>query len=116
MDDVEIDWAISFESAINQIITRGLKNKIYPYDLIIVDIFLEGFGNGFDLIKVMHRIYPAVPFLIITSLSHDVVKENLFGMLSESIIHLKKPFMYADCKTEISNIFKIHNTAKMRSI
>ncbi len=107
MSDVEIDWAISFESAISQIITKGVKNKINPYDLIIVDIFLEGFGNGFDLIKVIHRIYPAVPFLIITSLSRDVVTENLSEMQTKNIIHLKKPFIYADCKAEISNIFKI---------
>ena len=112
MNDVEIDWAVSFESAINQIVTEGLKNKIYPYDLIIVDIFLEGFGNGFDLIKVIHRIYPAVPFLIITSLSHDVVKENLSEMQTKNVIYLKKPFMYADCKAEIGNIFKIQKITK----
>lgn len=105
--DVEVDWATSLESAMSLYVAKGAKNKKNPYDLLIVDIFLEGHGNGFDLIKIIHRMYPKTSFLIVTSLDHDVVKENLSDLQTANIIHLKKPFIYADCKSEIRNIFQI---------
>ncbi len=104
MKDVEINWAPSLEKAVAEIILHNDVSQSKPYDLIIVDVFLEGNGTGFDLIKVIQRIYPTIPFLVISSLSHEFVKECMDEFIEKNIVYLKKPFLYSQCKEEVKNI------------
>jgi DNA-binding response OmpR family regulator len=65
---IEIDWATSAETAC-QILedTSQARGKI-PYDLIIVDIFLEGKITGVDLWTLCQTVFPKMPALLMSQL------------------------------------------------
>lgn len=102
--DAEIQWAASLEQAVNQLIQSTDIIQKAPYDLIIADIFLEGNGTGLDLFKVISRTYPKIPFLVISSLPYEHVKEALAQEGKENLTYLQKPFLFAKCKEKIKEI------------
>lgn len=103
--DVEIHWASSLEQAVRQLIQNTDIEQKHPYDLVIADVFLEGNGTGLDFYKLIGETYPQVPFLIISSLSPDRVKESLAdGTKGENLNYLRKPFLFSECKEKVKEI------------
>jgi len=104
--DVQVDIVSSLESAINKVIKLDDDQQTIPYSLIIVDIFLEGRGTGFDLIKVINLIYPNIPFLVMTSLKLYFVEECLAEVKSNHMTYLRKPFLLEDFKQAINSLMQ----------
>ncbi|MBC7419684.1 MAG: response regulator [Bdellovibrio sp.] len=102
--DAEIQWASSLEQAVTQLIQNTDISEKAPYDLIIADIFLEGNGTGLDLWKVLSGTYPNIPFMVISSISKDQVLNAVSEEQKKSLVYLKKPFLFAQCKQSIRNI------------
>ncbi len=102
--DAEIQWASSLEQAVTHLIQNADISEKAPYDLIITDIFLEGNGTGLDFWTVLTGTYPGIPFLVISS----ITKENVLNAVSDeqkkSLVYLKKPFLFAQCKQSIQEI------------
>ncbi|MBS1958274.1 MAG: response regulator [Bdellovibrionales bacterium] len=94
---VTLDWSTTAEEAI-QTLNRAWKNGVKrPYDLIIVDVFLDGDQNGLDLWNLCKREYPDIP-VVLTS-AHKL--NSLFpkDMDPDDIpIFLQKPFSINECK------------------
>lgn len=102
--DAEIQWATSLEQAVTQLIRTTDISQKNPYDLIITDIFLEGNGTGLDLWKVLSGTYPRVPFLVISSIAKESVLNAVSDEQKKSLVYLKKPFLFAQCKRSIRDI------------
>jgi DNA-binding NtrC family response regulator len=102
--DAEIQWATSLEQAVTQLIQNTDIAEKIPYDLIIADIFLEGNGTGLDLWKVLSRTYPTIPFLVISSISEEQVISAVPEEQKSSLVYMKKPFQFSQCKESIRNI------------
>lgn len=104
--DAEISWAVSLEQAFTQIIQNTDINQKTPYDLVIADIFLEGAGTGLDFLKVINHTFPKIPFLVISSLSHDEVKKAVAREAKENLTYLQKPFQFGQCTEQIKTMLK----------
>ena len=102
--DTEIQWASSLEQAVTQLIQSTDIGEKAPYDLIIADIFLEGNGTGLDFMKVLGGTYPTIPFLVISSLQEEQVRSALSEEKKGSLVYLKKPFIFSQCKQSIRDI------------
>ena len=74
---VHIEWATSAEEAKARLLSRAAAGTEVPYDLMIVDIFLEGEENGLDFWKMVKKHYPDVPLIITSALPVDQYLHNL---------------------------------------
>ena len=95
--DVSLDWSTSAEEAIQNIRTAAKMGIVRPYDLIIVDVFLDGSQNGLDLWNLCKQEYPEIP-VVLTSASR---LESLFSDENGDMdipIFLQKPFSMSECK------------------
>lgn len=95
--DILLDWSTSAEEAIQRIRTAVKKHELKPYDLIIVDVFLDGSRSGLDFWRYCKREYEEIPIVITSANS----RESLFSKtmpLPEKPIFLQKPFTISECK------------------
>ncbi len=93
--DVQLDWSTSAEEAIQNVRNAAKMGVERPYDLIIVDVFLDGFQNGMDLWNLVKQEYPDIPVVMTSSTRLD----SLFTKESENLpMFLQKPFSMAECK------------------
>lgn len=95
--NMSLDWSTSAEEAIQTIRNASDEGIARPYDLIIVDVFLDGSQNGLDLWSVCKEEYPEIP-VVLTSASK---REDLFlteSDQSDRPIFLQKPFSMSECK------------------
>jgi DNA-binding response OmpR family regulator len=98
--DAEIDWATSAEEAVFEM---NAKTKAYgrlPYDLIIIDVFLEGESTGLEFYELCKNQYPDIPVLVTSALPVGKFL-NLTGHHDQKMPFLQKPFSVRECKEAI---------------
>lgn len=95
---IALDWSTTAEEAI-QTMNRAWKMGVKrPYDLIVIDVFLDGDQNGLDLWNLCRREYPDIP-VVLTS-AHRL--STLFSKDTDPLdipIFLQKPFGINECKS-----------------
>lgn len=101
----EVDWVTSAEQAMALIEDRNSKaaNRGHPYDLVLVDIFLEGSTTGLDLWTLCEQFYPKMPIVVTSALPVD----KFFATLGPQTIlppFLPKPFLPGECKQLLEGI------------
>lgn len=96
----KIDW-VTTEMDAEELLNRSIKERS-PYDLIIIDIMLEGPRNGFDLYAKFGDIYH--DRIIITS---GLQYQSYNGYLDNSHtlpFCLEKPLVPVECIEAVSKI------------
>jgi len=89
---MRMDWATSAEEAINYIKKRIKNGQENPYDLIIIDIFLDGKKTGLDLWQYLYEEnLQNIPVIMTSSISEKRFSD-LMGRYSIMPHFLKKPF------------------------
>lgn len=102
---MEADWVTSTEEALSLLRnpTGAPRKNGGPYDLLLVDIFLEGSSTGLDLWKLCQQAYPEMPVVITSGLPID----KFFTTLGRDTIappFLAKPFQFGECKQLLQGI------------
>lgn len=98
---VEWEYVTSGEESLELIRRRGGFRGGCPYSLVVADIFLDGDMTGFDVWMECRRMYPQMPFVIMSCLSYDRYFSILQGM-NNCPVYLPKPLTVARC----ASIFK----------
>jgi len=83
--------ALSVEEALNKLVQYTDIERNRPFELVITDTFLAGAATGLDLWRVFYKIYPDIPFLIISNLSFYEINQNIKTELLSEINYLRKP-------------------------
>lgn len=98
-----LDWATSAEEAICHLKTRSRRHREKPYDLVIIDFFLEGETTGLELCDIYNKNYPRVPVLVTSGLP---VKEFLIACGREDVCppFMQKPFSPEECKFMVESL------------
>lgn len=100
---VSLDWSTTAEEAMQKIDAAWKKGENRPYDLIIIDMFLDGSQNGLDLWNLCRKEYPEIP-IVLTSSSQ---LGSFFESEKEPVdmpIFLQKPFSMNECKILFKNL------------
>jgi DNA-binding response OmpR family regulator len=105
---VHIEWATSAEEAKARLLSRSATGLSTPYDLMIVDIFLEGAENGLDFWKMVKNHFPEVPLVITSALPVDQYLHHL-GVDAGLPPFLAKPFTVNECKQLLKSILRKKN-------
>lgn len=92
-----LDWATSAEEAVNYIKKRMRAGKGLPYDLIIIDIFLDGKKTGVDLWQHLYEENLHKVPVIMTSGISEKRFSDLMGRYSVVPKFLKKPLQLDRC-------------------
>lgn len=111
---VHIEWATSAEEAKARLLSRSASGHRAPYDLMIVDIFLEGAENGLDFWKLVKTHFPDVPLVITSALPVDQYLHHL-GVDAGLPPFLAKPFTVNECKQLLKSILRKRNPPSERS-
>lgn len=90
--------------------TEGLeKIRNGSYDLVFTDLRMPGL-SGFELMKEARSVSPAVPFVVVTAVSHlDAAINALRDGASDFIT---KPFKFEDIKKVIERVTREYNLMK----
>ncbi len=96
----QLDWATSSEEARSYIRKRLSQGKKVPYDLIVLDVFLEGHETGIDLWQEMFEEIQEVPIIMTSSISENRFS-HLVGQYAIMPTFLKKPFNIKSCVNSI---------------
>ncbi len=108
--DCEIDWATNLEKALTKTIQRVDELPRQPYDLVVADVMLDGWGTGVDLWKVLARAYPEMPVMLISSMK---LEELLISSATpdptqpvsfDQLHYLQKPFSMGELKSSIREL------------
>lgn len=93
----KLDWATSAEEAMGYISRRLQAGKTTPYDLIIIDIFLDGRRTGVDLWQYLCEAnIQHVPVIMTSGISEQRFAQ-LMGRYAVAPKFLKKPFKMQVC-------------------
>jgi response regulator of citrate/malate metabolism len=96
-DQVVLNWSTTAEEAMENIHNAWEKKIRRPYDLIIVDVFLDGTQNGIDLWNLCRREYPDIP-VVLTSATRLGKLFPANAELPDTPIFLQKPFNINESK------------------
>ena len=107
-ETISLEWATSAEDAIVLLkkMAETTPQAGKSYDLVVVDIFLDGKRTGIDLWHTCQKLLPNVPVLVTSALSLD----KFFAAVgSDSITppYLQKPFSPRECKQAFEGILKL---------
>ena len=83
-------------------------DKIYEksYDLLLLDVNVNGEKNGFELLSSLRESKIATPAIFITSLNNI---ENLTeGYACGCCDYIRKPFDLAELKLRVNQVIKLH--------
>jgi len=103
--NITIDSFSSAEEALTHLDKINRTKGASLYDLLIIDIYLEGTVNGLDLMRVVEKNYSEIPIVITSSTS----PYNFLKMLGEDFIcppFLEKPFSFNRCKTLLESVLE----------
>ena len=96
-----LDWATSAEEAMSYIGKRMRSGRRLPYDLVIIDIFLDGVRTGVDLWQFLNESnVQNMPVIMTSGISEDRFTQ-LMGRYYIMPKFLKKPFKMQSCITAI---------------
>ena len=91
-------------------------DKIYEksYDLLLLDVNVNGEKNGFELLSSLREIKIATPAIFITSLNNI---ENLTeGYACGCCDYIRKPFDLAELKLRVNQVIKLHCFSSLDTI
>jgi len=74
----------------------------YPVDVAIIDYILPD-CDGFDILKKVREVHPALPAIIMTGFSHERVV--IKAIRSEVADYIKKPLKLAYLKKRLAELF-----------
>ncbi|NDV42370.1 MULTISPECIES: response regulator transcription factor [Flagellimonas] len=92
----QYDLASGYRSALERI-------SLYEYDCIILDINLPG-GNGFDLLKILHKEDKTDGVIILSA--RDSLDDKLKGLELGADDYLTKPFYFSELNARIKAIVR----------
>lgn len=102
---IQLDWAVSTEAGLTNLM-KTLKDTDHPhYDLIISDIFLEGESTGVDFWRICREHFPCTPFIMTSSLSVEQFT-SMAGKKARKPAYLKKPFSLYVCENLCKKMLK----------
>jgi DNA-binding NtrC family response regulator len=94
---IELNWVTSAEAALRNIEDAARRRGRVPFDLAIIDIFLDGRANGIELWNHCHRVYPQMPAVVISALPwhrfHDFIENH-----AVCPPYLEKPLSLSQCR------------------
>ncbi len=101
---ISLDWATSADEAISLLRENRMNRPGMPYDLIVIDLFLDGkTTTGIDCWKICQELFPDVPIILTSVLSLD----RFFSMIGRQSIsppYLQKPFTISECRHMFMNM------------
>ena len=100
---VKIDWAASAEAAMKIIESAIDISTRPPFDLIVVDNFLEGTVSGLDFWRLCQVTFPRIPVVMTSSMSAN----KFFRSVGEGSIappFLSKPFSLLECREMFESV------------
>ncbi len=77
--------------------------KVYPYDLVILDLMLPGM-SGTEILRRLRRNNPCVPVLILTA--RDDTQEKVQNFEAGADDYLTKPFAFAELVVRIKALLR----------
>ncbi|MCM4163611.1 MULTISPECIES: response regulator transcription factor [unclassified Arenibacter] len=95
-EDFMYDTAAEFQSALERI-------ALYDYDCIILDINLPD-GNGFDLLKILHKEDKTDGVIILSA--RNSLDDKLKGLELGADDYLTKPFYFSELNARIKAIIR----------
>ena len=75
----------------------------YKYDLFILDIIIPGIG-GLELCKLLKKMYPNVPVLMLTALG--TTDDKILGFEAGADDYLVKPFEFRELLARVKVLLK----------
>lgn len=98
------DWVSNAKEALKHISQRSENGHKKPYDLIIIDVYLEGRETGLDLWDALAKQNMNVlPVLVTSSISEGRFSE-LVAASKFTPRYLRKPFKVESCAKVISDL------------
>ena len=76
------------------------------YDLLLLDVNVNGKLNGFELLEVLRKSNIVVPAIFITSLNN--IEDLTHGYSSGCCDYIRKPFDLAELKLRVEQVIKTH--------
>lgn len=108
--EAEVDWVTSAEQAFFLLEEKSWKDGA-PYDLALVDIFLEGDTTGLELWRQLQHSLPNVPIVITSAMP----VHKFFDALGENTISppfLAKPFKAGECRQLLEGLLTGYGSKK----
>jgi response regulator of citrate/malate metabolism len=97
-----VDWVTSAEEAARMIRKSKKSSRVDPYNLIIIDIFLDGRETGVDLLNYLNEeSLQQVPVIMTSGISEARFSE-LIGPYTIMPTFLQKPFQMRRCVQAIA--------------
>ena len=83
-------------------------DKIYenPYDLLLLDVNVNGKQNGFELLASLRENKIKTPAIFITSLNN--IEDLTEGYSCGCCDYIRKPFDLAELKLRVNQVIKLH--------
>jgi len=104
-----VDWATSVEEAMGYLQRQAVNGKSWCYDLIFIDVYLDGRETGVDLWKYLNKeSLQNVPVVMTSSMLEKSFSEIL-GHYPIMPKFLKKPFQMGTCIEAISEAMNKFN-------
>ncbi|MBI4925865.1 MAG: hypothetical protein HY843_08075 [Bdellovibrio sp.] len=103
------EWFTSAEVLLKKVQASKCFLSEKPYDLVVLDIFLNGNVTGIDLWNFFNSVYPKMPVLLMSSLSLHKIFEFL-GKKQTYPCFLQKPFRIKDLKSILGS-YLLYNPA-----
>jgi len=95
----EVEHYVSSDRAFDAI----YKNA---YDLLLLDVKVNGKQNGFELLSSLREANIATPAIFITSLNN--IEDLTQGYASGCCDYIRKPFDLAELKLRVEQVIKLH--------
>jgi len=91
-------------------------NSIYEvcYDLLLLDVHVNGKMNGFELLEKLRTLEIKVPAIFITSLNN--IEDLTHGYDSGCCDYIRKPFDLTELKLRVEHVIKTHCFASLENI
>lgn len=100
-----VEKVSSVEEAHDLLTDTKNMSRDYPYDLFIIDVFLDGSGTGLEIMKLCQALYPEVP-VVVTSVAPEKKVQQMFGRQFTDTTFLQKPFSPDECKGLIQQLIQ----------
>ncbi len=101
---LNLEWTTTAEEAIKLINDASEKKRPCPFNLVISDFYLDGPKTGLDFWNHIQRVYPDVPFVLMSSTD---VNDFLDDDETRTVPYfLRKPFDIGQCKAFLTKLIR----------
>lgn len=91
--EIEVDWEIDAERAINRIVSASHSRDKREYNLVISDIFLGEGSSGVEIYRYCNEYEPRTKVVLISAQSKAKLRNSFFKN-SEPLEYLQKPLNF----------------------